>query len=177
MQYIIFLRGINVGGRNIKMVELKSCFEKNGYSNVQTVLQTGNVIVDTKEKDAGLLSQKIASILEKSFHYPAKVMAITPKKLSAVVDKNPFAEVDKDFHRYILFTKNGFENTLAGEFEKTENNDERICKGDGVIYWQVRRGLTLDSPFAKIIAKTASKEFQTTRNVNTLEKILLKCGV
>lgn len=177
MQYIILLRGVNVGGRTIKMDELRSCFENNGYKNAQTILQTGNVIITTKGKDTGMLTQQVESMLEKAFHYPARVIALEPAALQQILEKNPFTEINPDLHRYILFTKNGFEKTLAKEFQAADDNDEKIKKGNGVIYWTVRKGSTLDSPFAKYIAKTAAKAFQTTRNVNTLEKILARCDL
>ncbi|NCP46313.1 MAG: DUF1697 domain-containing protein, partial [Flavobacteriales bacterium] len=44
-QYLALLRGINVGGNNIiKMVDLKACFEKMGFTDVKTYIQSGNVI-------------------------------------------------------------------------------------------------------------------------------------
>jgi len=43
-QYLALLRGINVGGKNIiKMSDLKSCFENNGFTDVLTYIQSGNV--------------------------------------------------------------------------------------------------------------------------------------
>lgn len=176
MQYILLLRGVNVGGRNIKMDELKSCFEKNGFGNVHTILQTGNVILTAKEKNSGKLAHTVESMLEESFHYPARVLALEPVALQNILDKNPFTQIHPDFHRYILFTKDGFEKTLLKDFRNMANSDEKIQKGNNVVYWTVRKGMTLDSPFAKYFAKAASREFMTTRNVNTLEKILAKCG-
>ncbi len=175
MQYIILLRGINVGGRNLKMDELKSCFEKKGYSNVQTILQTGNIILAANVKTPELLTKKAEALLEKTFHYPAKVITIAPEHLKKIMEANPFLVADPNFHRYIVFLKNGFEKTITKEFRPAKEVEEKISAGDGVIYWMVPKGSTLDSPFGKYIAKIAAKEFQTTRNVNTLEKILAKC--
>lgn len=175
MQYIILLRGINVGGRNLKMDELKSCFEKEGYSNVQTILQTGNIILSANVKTPELLTKKAEALLEKTFHYPAKVITITPKHLKKIMEGNPFRDADPDFHRYIVFLKNGFEQSIIKDFKPVKEVDEKIRADDGVIYWTVPKGSTLGSPFGKYIAKIAAKEFQTTRNVNTLEKILIKC--
>lgn len=175
MQYIILLRGINVGGRNLKMDELKSCFEKNGYSNVQTILQTGNIIVTSKEKSTESLTKKAETMLEKNFHYPAKVITIAPDHLKKITEANPFLVADPNFHRYIVFLKNGFEKTITKDFRPAKEVEEKINVGDGVIYWTVPKGSTLDSPFGKYLAKISTKEFQTTRNVNTLEKILAKC--
>jgi hypothetical protein len=48
----------------------------------------------------------------------------------------------------------------------------RIALGNGVMYWKVKIGDTLGTPFAKILAKAKFKSVVTTRNINTLEKML-----
>ena len=50
--YLALLRGINVGGKNlIKMPALKACFENNGFTDVATYIQSGNVFFKSTEKD------------------------------------------------------------------------------------------------------------------------------
>jgi hypothetical protein len=51
--------------------------------------------------------------------------------------------------------------------------DEQIALGDGVIYWRVKKGLTLDSAFAHYLTKSKYKAFNTNRNLNTLQKMLV----
>ena len=56
-QYVALLRGINVGGNNlIKMADLKACFEAQGFGNVATYIQSGNVLFtsDDTDNDAGV---------------------------------------------------------------------------------------------------------------------------
>jgi uncharacterized protein (DUF1697 family) len=49
-KYLALLRGINVGGNNIiKMVDLKACFEKMGFLDVSTYIQSGNVLFSSPE--------------------------------------------------------------------------------------------------------------------------------
>ncbi|KAA0259884.1 MAG: DUF1697 domain-containing protein, partial [Chloroflexi bacterium] len=51
-KFLVLLRGINVGGKNIiKMVDLKASFEEMGFSNVVTYIQSGNVLVQSEDKD------------------------------------------------------------------------------------------------------------------------------
>ncbi|ANH82763.1 hypothetical protein A8C56_18850 [Niabella ginsenosidivorans] len=176
MQYIILLRGVNVGGRTIKMAALKSCFEENGYQNVQTILQTGNVIVQANEKNIAKLQKKAEAELTAAFNYPAKVLALTPEQLENIVRQYAFTNIDAGFHRYIVFTENGFEKQLVKDCGVLDKNMEAVKAGAGVVYWCVQKGYTLDSAFGKYMNKMAVKHFITNRNVNTLEKILAKCG-
>ena len=50
--------------------------------------------------------------------------------------------------------------------------DEKISRGDGVIYWQVPKGSTLDSTIGKTMGKPRYKSSTTTRNLRTLAKVL-----
>lgn len=176
MQYIILLRGVNVGGRIIKMDELKKCLEKAGFSNVITVLQTGNVIIDSKEKNTDKVHKAVESILTKTFNYPAKVTVITPEYLKAVIENYPFTNYGPEFHRYAVFTENGFEKEMIMQENALDKSVEEIKAGKEVLYWRVQKGHTLDSTFGKYMAKAATKHFLTNRNVNTLKKILARCG-
>lgn len=175
MQYIILLRGVNVGGRIIKMAELKSCFEKNGYQDVQTILQTGNVVVEANEKNIMKLQKKIETELTTAFNYPAKVLVITPKQLRDILEAFPFKNLSPDFHRYIVFTENGFEKDLVADCGALDKKTEEIKVGVNAVYWRVLKGNTLDSAFGKYMNKMSAKHFITNRNMNTLEKVLAKC--
>ena len=51
-RYIALLRGINVGGKNIiKMADLKAAFERQGFGNVVTYINSGNILFDSKDDD------------------------------------------------------------------------------------------------------------------------------
>ncbi len=173
MQYIAFLRGINVGGRTIKMAELKSCFEGVGFRNVQTVLQTGNVIFESAEYSEDDLSSQIESLLSNTFNYPAKILVLKPERLAQILDQNPLGALN-GYHQYVVFTKNGFQTEIIAGCGSLDAETESVEAGSNVVYWRVKKGLTLDSVFGKYMAKAANQEFMTARNVNTLNKILAK---
>lgn len=176
MQYIILLRGINVGGRRIKMAELRACFQEAGYPDVATVLQTGNVILESN-KDPDKLKQETEKLLEQTFDYPVKVLALTTEQLLSVIENYPFEDHGPEFHRYAVFTdpENVATMTEANE-GKLDESIEAVEAGEGIVYWRVLKGKTLKSDFGKYMTKAASKHFMTSRNLNTLEKILKKCG-
>jgi uncharacterized protein (DUF1697 family) len=176
MQYIILLRGINVGGRTIKMDKLKSCLETAGYKKVLTVLQTGNLILESDEKTPGQLRSRIESHLTAAFNYPAKVLVIKPAQLKTVIAHYPFSDLGPEFHRYVIFTEKGFEQDLVKSAGALDKTIEDIGAGKDTVYWYVQKGHTLDSMFGKYMSKASAKHFLTNRNLNTLEKILAKCG-
>lgn len=59
IEYAAFLRGVNVGGRVIKMAELKACFERVGFGDVRTFLQSGNVIFGSNSSEPAWRLQKV----------------------------------------------------------------------------------------------------------------------
>ena len=67
MKYVALLRGINVGKNNrIDMKSLKSIFEKNGYFNVSTYINTGNVIFESDKSSKLLVAEIESGILERT---------------------------------------------------------------------------------------------------------------
>ena len=58
-RYVALLRGINVGGNNlIKMTALKACFEEQGFADVVTYIQSGNVLFDARASGAAKLARR-----------------------------------------------------------------------------------------------------------------------
>jgi uncharacterized protein (DUF1697 family) len=92
--YIAFLRGINVGGKNIiKMDELKSIFESFGFKNVETYIQSGNVIFETSTTNKKTLTQKIEKGLNKELGYEVATFLRTKEEMRALVKHDPFKNI------------------------------------------------------------------------------------
>jgi uncharacterized protein (DUF1697 family) len=170
-KYVAFLRGVNTGGRVIKMADLKSCLESAGFKDVKTVLQSGNVIFDSDKTDTGTLKRQMEQALSETFNYPAKVQVITMEKLEKVIAGNPFVDAPADYHQYVIFIENDLETQLVAE--AGQQLGEHVQAGQNVVYWKVKKGDTLKSPLGKLLTKSKYKEFNTNRNVNTLHKMLI----
>jgi uncharacterized protein (DUF1697 family) len=169
-QWVALLRGVNVGGRTIKMAELRTALEEAGLENVETVLQTGNVIFDSTD-GAARLKDRLETTLRERFGYDAKVQVIERDQLGKIIEAYPFGKADASRHDYVIFLERGLERDLVDE--KVElGAQERVAAGDGVVYWRVDKGSTLKSNFAKLLMKSKYRDFNTTRNLNTLRKLL-----
>jgi uncharacterized protein (DUF1697 family) len=170
MKYAVFLRGINVGGRVVKMADLKICLEKAGLKNVVTLLQSGNVVFESASS-ADELKKIIESTLTETFDYPAKVQVFTVDNLRKIVDGYPLGIASGKQHDYVIFVENGLEKAILAD-NYSLGDGEKVQAGDGVIYWRVDQGLTLRSSFGKALAKAKYKQFNTNRNLKTLKKLL-----
>jgi uncharacterized protein (DUF1697 family) len=90
---ISLLRAINVGGyAAIKMADLRALHESMKFKDVQTYIQTGNVVFRTDEKDMAKLAKRIQGAIAKKFEVTTGVMLRTVAEMREVVAKNPFAK-------------------------------------------------------------------------------------
>jgi uncharacterized protein (DUF1697 family) len=90
--YIAFLRGINVGGNTmIPMPGLKSMYEKLGFANVRTFIQSGNVLFESKLAEK-MLVKKMERALQQKMHKDIPVVIRTSKQLESIVANNPFSK-------------------------------------------------------------------------------------
>lgn len=173
--YIALLRGINVGGRLIKMADLKPCVEKLGFRHVATVLQTGNIVLQS-DLDEAAVRRKLEQGIGAAFGLEASALVYTTEQLVDIIDAYPFDSSDTARHDYVIFMDNDAAERLIALAPETDPANEQIALGEGVIYWNVTKGMTLDSVFAKQIAKVTRQSVTTTRNMNTVRKILLKAA-
>lgn len=170
-KYVAFLRGINVGGRIIRMVDLKKCFEDSGFKNVSTLLQSGNVLFETDSENTLSLKQRMEEALSKKFNYPAKVQIYSFEKIVKVAENYPFDVDKRDFQSYVVFIEGNLGRELAAEVVGLDKKTEQIKQNEGIIYWKVQKGMTLKSSFSRYLVKSKYKQFNTVRNLNTLKKI------
>jgi uncharacterized protein (DUF1697 family) len=172
--YAAFLRGVNVGGVNLKMAEVAAALSEAGLAEVRMILATGNVTLDSA-KAADAVRATAEKALRQQFGYDAWVLVYPIKKVQAIVDGYPFeAEVD-GYQSYVTFVS---DNDVLDELAALADDaraDEKIARGPksaGVIYWQVAKNHTLDSTIGKTMGKKRYKSSTTTRNLRTLVKVL-----
>jgi len=104
--FISMLRGINVSGqKKIRMAELRDLYKKLYFTNVETYVQSGNVVFDSNEEEQAALSAIIEKEIEQSFGYSVSVLVRTADDLQKVIDSNPFLnERNEDSARlYVTF--------------------------------------------------------------------------
>jgi len=167
--YAALLRGVNVGGVNLKMADLAEVVRGLGYTNVKTVLASGNVLFTTGDA-ASTAKQTLESALRERFGYEAWVHVLTVDAIRAIVAAYPFPR-SGERHAYVVFA---VKPEVRAELLAVALDDtvEQAQAGDGVIYWSVPKGSTLDSAMGKAQSAARHKPWITTRNLNTLEKLI-----
>ena len=93
-RYAAFLRGVNLGKRTVKSAELKAAFEAMGFTNVKTLLASGNVLFDARPGKG--LKDKIEAGLEAQFGFEVGTVLRSVDELSAMVAADPFGREEGD---------------------------------------------------------------------------------
>jgi uncharacterized protein (DUF1697 family) len=172
-RYVALLRGINVGGNNIiKMVDLKACFEKMGFSDVSTFIQSGNVIFRSPETNLTKLTEKVEKTLSKQFSYQSTVVVVSDLELKAAVKKAPkgFGEEPKKYRYDVIFLKAPLSGKEAIKEIKVREGVDEVAAGKNVLYfWRTEENIT-KSYVSKIILLPIYKQM-TIRNWNTTSKL------
>lgn len=170
-RYAAFLRGVNVGGVNLKMAEVATVLRRAGFTDVRTILASGNVLLHSRTGVASVRS-KAEAALRDSFGYDAWVLAYDLPTVQAIVDNYPFEPEVADHHSYVTLVSDPAILVELAALAENPGPGERIARGDGVVYWQVPRSKTLDSTMGKTMGKQRYKSSTTTRNLRTLNKVL-----
>jgi uncharacterized protein (DUF1697 family) len=166
--YVALLRGVNVGGVTIRMAELAEVGRDLGYTDVRTVLASGNVLFTTPDA-ASAAKKALEAALRDRFGYEAWVHVLTVDAIRTIIAAYPYPR-SGERHAYVVFAvKPEVRTELLAV--KLDPEIEQVEAGDGVIYWSVPKRSTLDSAMGKAQSKASYKPWITTRNLNTLEKV------
>ena len=173
MKYVAFLRGINVGGKNkIKMETLREVCVAQGFQNVKTYINSGNLVFETVENDDKKPAEKIESAIEKEFSLKIKVIVRTIDEIENLILNNPFTgqfENDKDLHVFFLDEELPNEKREILLSNNTEN--EQFAVQNREIFCLLKISV-LDSLIGKDYIGKKLKVSATARNWRTVNKIL-----
>ncbi|MFC9558441.1 DUF1697 domain-containing protein [Agromyces sp. NPDC056965] len=172
--YIALLRGVNVGGITVRSADLRELFESLGFGGVRTVLASGNVVFESSAKESHrALKARIEQGLRDRFDYDAWIVLVTRDDLQRAVDDFPFDAEDERRQPWVIFASDpAVIDELAAFAGEAEPEVDPIAQGEGVVYWNPVKGTTVDTAFAKLLAKARFKPTTTNRNLRTLRKML-----
>ena len=172
-KYIAFLRGINVGGHHkVPMADLRKELEKLSFENIITILNTGNIIFDTKPENLDQIEKKISVHLENYFDFPVPTIVRKAETILDLFNDNPFKDfvLTKDIRFYISFLKNDAKLDLKLPWTSSDESYKIIDKRDGNILSVLDISITKTPKAMEALDKYFGKDI-TTRNWNTIGRI------
>jgi uncharacterized protein (DUF1697 family) len=137
-RYVVLLRGINVGGRNIvPMAGLRQLLEELGFTNVSTYIASGNVLLSS-DLPAAEVRDRIEVALPTTFRLDSdlvSVLVLTHAELQGVVDRRPDGFGERpDTHLCDAIFLIGIDAASAMPAFDPRPGVDRVWPGDGVIY-------------------------------------------
>jgi uncharacterized protein (DUF1697 family) len=170
--YVAFLRGINVGGKNIiKMEVLRGEIEKMGFQDVRTFIQSGNVLFRSEMSDPAKIEDKIKGGLAARFTEEVKILVRSKKDMENTVSHFPEIFDDPDWKHNVIFLSRAVDSkNILARFE-LKKDIEQIHYAPGVLFWSAKRATITRSNMLKLSARPEYQEM-TVRNANTARKIL-----
>jgi uncharacterized protein (DUF1697 family) len=159
------------------MKDLKEFFIKLGFIDVKTILATGNVIVTLDDENLKLdLKKRIETELSNVFSYDAHIIIRTGSDIEAICMEARKQSIPEAHHLYVLLCDSEEVvtelNTLFNQV--IHSMEEQVIPVGRELFWMVSKGDTLKSEFgSKILQSKKYKDKLTSRNINTIEKLLL----
>ena len=176
-RWIAFLRAINVGGHVVKMHALKAIFEAIGFENVETFIASGNVLFDSKEKNAAKLEARIEKELKAALGYESSTYIRAIAELQKLVGEMPYGdkELGADGYLQVGFFRDELTKESRDLISKliTENHDFRF--GDKEVFWLLR-GRFSENPLKGDLAARKLVATGTFRNIKMLRRLAAKCS-
>lgn len=172
MKWIALLRGINVSGKNIiPMVELRTLCEGLGWQNVQSYIQSGNLVFEA-DTVASELEHQLEAAIEKRFRFTVPVIVRSDKQWQSYIAANPFQKEIENNAKFVhlLLAKSPPPASVAETLTDFAANGEQVrLVGNGLwIYYAGGVGRSKITP-AKLDKAAGSPV--TARNWNTVVKL------
>jgi uncharacterized protein (DUF1697 family) len=158
---VALLRAVNVGGRTLKMDDLKRIASKIGLDSPRTFIASGNLLFRSDRKETAV-KRELEGALEHHMGKVVGVMVRTAEEMAGIVAGNPFAE--EPGNRVVaIFLDEPPPPDPAGSV--TNATDERLALGAREIYVHYPSG----QGRSKLRIPAASRG--TARNMNTVARL------
>ncbi len=126
-RYVAFLRAVNVGGRFVKMDVMRNALSDNGFTDVETHIQSGNVLVASPMRSPARVAGRVAEVLGECAGFEVPAVIRTPDQvrgLIAAVDGIPALQ-GGDPKRYVAFANGTIPAEAAAVLDAWDSPGER----------------------------------------------------
>ncbi|MDF7777511.1 DUF1697 domain-containing protein [Sphingomonas sp. AOB5] len=171
------LRGINLGNRQLKSAELKAVVEGMGFTEVKTLLASGNVVFEAGDAKPEAIERDLHAALEKATGLKSEVFARNRADLEAVVAANPFPDEARERPSFLVvsFHRDPVDKAAIAKLAESYDGPERMVA--------IGRELFTDFPDGQgrsnlipAMQKAKLSHGNTARNWNTVTKLLAALG-
>ncbi len=172
MRYVALLRAVNVGKRQVPMKRLGPLVEELGHTEVQTILQSGNVVFTAPRTKVADMERALADALEAEFGFAVPVMCRTGPQLDRVVADNPFAKAAKAEGKsvHVAFASGPVKASKLADVDVERLAPDEFSAGQEELYLHYPNGQGRSKMTIDVFEKPLGVDL-TSRNWNTVLKL------
>jgi len=170
---VVLVRGINVGGKQIvSMTDLRRIATDAGLSEVQTLLQSGNLVGHCKKPSPSGLERSLQDAAKNHLDRSLEFFVRTTSQWGAIVADNPFPKEAKadPSHLLVAFLQDAIKEPTVAELRGKIPGREMIAGAGRELYIVYPDGIGRSKLTAALIDKILSTRC-TARNWNTILKL------
>ena len=170
--FVALLRGVNVGGNNmISMASLKASFERMGFDNVSTYINSGNILFKTRADDLRQLESKIEKMLTKEHKLDCKVVVRSFAEIAKLVENWPRDwDSDTDWKYNVIFLRHSIDSKKVLEELAPQADIEQVVYYPGTLLWSAQINAMSRTRMQKLSSQKIFRDM-TVRNPNTTRKL------
>jgi uncharacterized protein (DUF1697 family) len=172
-RYVALFGSINVGRSRLTMADLRAAFEAEGFSNVETVVASGNVLFDHPERPDEGLEEKLGLMMHERFGFDSVALVRSRDALAAAIAENPFAADGEEQFVHTLFLDGPVDPDDFGRLDKDRTGPERLAMGDRALHIDYCAGVGESKLVGAFIERRLHLR-GTARSLRSMRRILAK---
>jgi uncharacterized protein (DUF1697 family) len=175
-RFVVLLRGVNVGkGHKVPMAEFRAALVELGYTEVQTLMNSGNAVLSSGSRSAAKLAVDIAASVQARFGVATPVVVKSAAEFIAVVAHNPMPPPASEHARFLVtFAMDPAALRELAALQSLLQPGERLAVTEHAAYLHCAGGLLESKAGAAILGKAGRR--CTTRNWATTLKLAALLG-
>lgn len=173
VRWVGLLRAVNVGKRQVPMARLRSVCEELGHTEVETLLQSGNVVFTAAKADPAAIEEALAA----EFGFDVPVIVRTGAQLQKVIDANPFSKQAKADPKtvHVAFASGPVKKGLLADVDTERYAPDEFAPGKAEVYLHYPNGSGRSKLTLQVFEKPLGLDL-TARNWNTVLKLRTLAG-
>ncbi len=170
-RFVVLLRGVNVGkGNRVPMAEFRRLLEEQGYTEVRTLLNSGNAVFSSSLRAVATHAKAISESLHAGRRVTVPVVVKASSEYGAIVAGNPISPPEDDHSRFlVVFSQDARALQELAAITPLVQPPERFVIGSKAAYLHCAGGI-LESKAANALLGKAGRGV-TTRNWATVLKL------
>lgn len=155
------------------MADLRAAFEADGFSRVETVVASGNVLFDHPERPDEGLEEKLTLMMRDRFAMKSAALVRSRYALAAAIAENPFAADGEENLVHSMFLNGPVDGDAFAALAAGHDGPERIAAGDRAVHIDYVEGAARTKLTGAFIERRLGRK-GTARNIRSMKRILAK---